>query len=478
MSRKPWGIHWFRRDLRVPGNFALEANRRTTDGRTLGLFCFDSRFLSRDDFSHNRFAMFLATIEELRKDLKKLGGDLLVVDCLPQDAFPRLLAHAKAHDLGAPALVTFGRDYEPFARARDTEVEKLLTGAGVKVETARDHLLFEPHEVLKNDGAFYRVYSPYARKWFEALEGKEGKARLKIAFAEPAGRFALKWSALAPPFEDRLAEFRKINDEHVEVEIPEAGHVAALALLDDFKKQIETYADRRDFPAAYATSRISWYLKNGSITIAQIFAHLKLDGKRSPGRQKYAQELVWREFFYNVLQHRPDVEGHPFEKKYEKLKWQGDDKLFRLWCEGKTGVPIVDAGMRELAKSGWIMNRMRIITASFLVKDLLVDWRKGELHFMHLLLDGDLANNNGNWQWVASTGAEAQPFFRVLNPWTQGKRFDPDGTYIREHVPELRDAPTALLHDPEGDRSRYGYTKPVVDHAVQRDRAIQMYKKK
>ena len=475
---QPWGIHWFRRDLRVIGNLALMENHRRTGGRTLGLFCFDSSFLSRDDFSHNRFAFFLETLKVLRKDLKSLGGDLLVVDCLPQKAFPQLIEHARGQKHGAPQIVTFGRDYEPFARRRDDEITTLLQKHDVEVFNDRDHLLFEPHEVLKDDGAFYRVYSPWARKWFDKLSSAEGKKRLAASLEPIDGKFHLKWSDRTPPLDDRLDDFTAKNGKHVRVPIPDAGHAAALSVLDDFKTKIAQYHQDRDVPARLATAGISMYLKNGSVTLAQIFKYLKLDHKRPPGPQKFAQELAWREFFYNVLFHRPEVEGNAFNPKYRDVEWPGDEDRFRLWCEGKTGVPIVDAGMRQLATDGWITNRMRIITATFLIKDLEIDWRKGELHFMHLLLDGDTANNNGNWQWCASTGAEAQPYFRILNPWTQGERFDPTGDYIRQHVPELKDAPAKTLHDVAADRTGYGgYPAPIVDHAVQRPRAIALFKK-
>ena len=493
-STPEWGIHWFRRDLRVPDNAALAANHERTGGHTLGLFCFDSKFLSRDDFSPNRFAFFLKTIRALREDWRRQGGDLLVVDCLPREAFTRIFAWARTRDLGPPAVVTFNRDYEPFARRRDAEMTELFQAEGVDVRTFRDHLLFEPDEIKRGPGPteFYQIYSAYARKWFAAAEGPEGQARLagfravdaKIRDEAAAARpYRRKWSDLTAlgefPFADALGDFDRKNQPGVTAPIPEAGFDEGLRYLHDFAERLPSYADQRDFPAHLATSQLSFFLKNGSLTLGHAFNFLKLARERDrarPGAQKFAQEMVWREFFYSILYHRPDVEGGEYNKKYADRAWENDPVKFDRWREGTTGFPIVDAAMRQLKQTGWITNRVRIIVASFLIKDLLIDWRWGELHFMKLLIDGDLANNNGNWQWTASTGAEAQPYFRVLNPWLQGQRFDPDGEYIKRYVPELESVPGKSLHDPKFDRTRFGYPAPMVDHAAQKDRAIQLYK--
>ena len=489
-----WGIHWFRRDLRVPDNAALLANRARTDGRTLGLFCFDSKFLSRDDFSPNRFAFFLETLRALREDWRRQGGDLLVVDCLPREAFAKIIAWARAADLGAPALVTFNRDYEPFARRRDQAMTDFFAGENIELRTFRDHLLFEPHEILRGPGAqdFYQVYSAYARKWFAALDAPEGQDRLRGARGvDPAARdlersqnpFTLTWSSFTEradfPFADALDDFEVKNQPGVTVAIPPAGFDQGLKQLAAFATKLPRYADDRDLPALDATSQFSFFLKNGSLTIAHVFTALGLGtaaGRARSGAEKFAKEMAWREFFYSILYHRPDVEGGEYNKRYADRAWENDPEKFKRWCDGTTGFPIVDAAMRELKTTGWITNRVRIIVASFLIKDLLIDWRWGELHFMKLLLDGDLANNNGNWQWTASTGAEAQPYFRVLNPWLQGQRFDPDGAYIKRFVPELAGLPAKALHDATYDRTGGGYPAPMVVHAVQKDRAIQLYK--
>ena len=490
---KDWGIHWFRRDLRVAGNEALWRNHERFGGRTLGIFCFDKTFLGRTDFSHNRFGFFLATLRALRADLKALGGDLLVVDGLPRDAFARIFRFAEHHFEGRPSMVSFGRDYEPFARERDSAMTEYFRGQGVEVLALRDHLLFEPEEIRRGPGAdeYFKIYSPWSRKWAAALQTPEGQARVKAQMAfvhdQPKSKpapFTLKWSNLTRkgdfPFEDAHDEFERANNAHVKIEIPEAGHAAALKELKRFRPYLDNYKRDRDVPAMDATSKLSMFIKNGSLTMAQVLGTYDLKGddwQTESGRTRFTKELAWREFYYAILYNRPDVEKGPFNKKYVDQKWENNQKLFDHWREGTTGVPIVDAGMRELAQTGWITNRVRIIVSTFLIKDLLVDWRWGENHFMKLLLDGDLAPNNGNWQWSSSTGSDPNPYFRILNPWLQGQKFDPNGDYVRRWVPELAQTPARALHDPEANRTARGYPKPVVDHQVQKAKAIAMFKK-
>jgi len=491
----PWGIHWFRRDLRVAGNEALRTNWKKTQGHTLGIFCFDSKFLSREDFSHNRFAFFMKTLRALREDWREQGGDLLVVDCLPHDFFAQLLAFCDSKGLIRPSLVTWNRDYEPFARVRDLEIEQLLSGSGIDTQTARDHLLFEPEEVLKSDkpGEFYQVYSPFGKKWFAQMASSTGQERIRSQsvaadYFERKKRdpklFKIQWSdvldRLDSPFVDALETFEKKNNPHVTIPIPTAGFYAAYEQLKSFKSRLQAYKEERDFPAQPGTSKLSMFLKNGSLTVPQILNGLNLGQSLwtiSGGVTQYTKELAWREFYYSILYHRPDVEKKSFLPHYEKLAWENNKSLFERWKEGTTGFPIVDAGMRELLTTGWMHNRVRMIVASFLTKDLLIDWRWGENYFMKTLLDGDLAPNNGGWQWAASTGCDPQPYFRIFNPWLQGKKFDPDGHYIKKFIPELKDAPAESLHEADTDLSKFKYPSPCVDHSVQRDRALALYKR-
>jgi deoxyribodipyrimidine photo-lyase len=495
LKDQEWGLHWFRRDLRIPGNEALKFNWKRNQGRTLGVFCFDSKFLGRSDFSHNRFGFFLKTLKALKEDLKEQGGDLMVIDSQPHEAFPRLVEFIKGHGRKTPSLVTWSRDYEPFARARDRDIESLFSGLGIEVYHARDHMLFEPHEVLKGDRPddFYQVYSPYARRWFEALNGQKGKERLGAQrnvdnYFSRTDRspnlFKMSWTEFSSlknfPFLDALAHFEAENRKKVSVPLPDAGFFSAYQALLDFKERISHYKTKRDFPSIPATSKLSIYLKNGSLTVPQILSSLELGNtswKDTSGPAHFVKELAWREFYYSILFHCPRVESSSFLKHYEDIPWENNESLFQHWMAGTTGFPIVDAGMRELAQTGLMHNRVRMIVASFLTKDLLIDWKWGENYFMKTLLDGDLAPNNGGWQWAASTGCDPQPYFRIFNPWLQSAKFDPEGLYIKKFIPELNTAPPKLLHDANADRSPWGYPSPIVDHSSQRIRALQLYKR-
>lgn len=496
----PYAVHWFRRDLRTTGNPALQQAWKEYHGRVVGFFCFDSKFLARPDFSADRFGFFLATLQTLRDELRSFGSDLLVLDVGPLDAFPKLFQTLKVREVALPRTVTFNRDYEPFARRRDADVEQFLTGKyGIAVHTERDHLLVEPDELLRDGkpGQFYQVFTPFSRRWFERLHGDEMQHRIAVqkkALSSLRGRlqgrgeqqpFKLTWSDVfggAVPLADQLEKYVAKNRTRVRVELPPIGTVAALERLKDFGTSImDDYAERRDLPAIDGTSQMSIYLKNGTLTTAQILAALELhdasiDKKKTlSGRATYVKELAWREFYYHILYHRPDVESGPFLERYRDLHWENRDDYFEAWKAGQTGYPIVDAGMRQLRETGWMHNRVRMIVASFLTKDLLIDWRWGERYFMQTLLDGDLAPNNGGWQWAASTGCDPQPYFRIFNPQLQGEKFDPQGNYVRRWVPELRDVPAKQIHAPHDCPEARDYAKPIVVHAEQKAKALKLY---
>ena len=500
-SPEPYAVHWFRRDLRTAGNAALEQAWKQFDGRVLGLFCFDARFLARPDFSVNRFGLFLETLVALRDELRSLGGDLLTLDVGPREAFHRLFAALASAEVRPPAQVSFHRDYEPFARARDADVTTLLErDLGTAVVTERDHLLIEPDEIVRDGGGprFYQVYTPFARRWFERFAGDEVQGRivaqragLRYLAARSKGKidastFRLTWSALfggRVPLDDKLDAYREANRPKETVPLPPVGSLAALERLKLFRREmLADYARRRDLPAEDGTSQMSIYLKNGTLTTAQVLAALdlsdaSLDKRRAPdGPATYVKELAWREFYYHVLYHAPHVESTAFLERYRDLKWENREDRFEAWKRGRTGYPIVDAGMRQLRATGWMHNRVRMITASFLTKDLLVDWRWGERYFMEMLLDGDLAPNNGGWQWAASTGCDPQPYFRIFNPTLQGEKFDPQGEYVRRWVPELRNVPTKHVHEPHAGGLGDGYARPIVDHAEQKQRALELYR--
>jgi deoxyribodipyrimidine photo-lyase len=479
-----YGIHWFRRDLRITGNPALERNLVLHPGRVLGLFCFDSAFLSRPDFSANRFLFFLRTLENLRDEMRERGGDLLFLDIGPKDAFPALLGALRSvKGYGIPKAVSWNRDYEPFARERDFLLQTLLEDDfGVETLTDRDHLLIEPTELSKGDakipgGGFYQVYTPFKNKWLNLFRSSDLNSRMReVARGLKTGpaEFALEWPKVSKAFpfgqegvlETYLADTRKRVSPEIAANGPKPGHSAAKELLRGFRDEwLASYGEDRDVPSLPGTSKMSIYLKNGSITVPQIIALLKLTHD-SPNL-KYFQELIWREFYYHILYHRPDVEHQAFLEKYRELPWENNKKWFRAWCDGRTGYPIVDAGMRQLNATGWMHNRVRMVVASFLTKDLLIDYRWGEKYFMEKLIDGDLAPNNGGWQWAASTGCDPQPYFRIFNPTSQGEKFDPDGKYVRHWVPELVDRPEREIHEP---------LNPIVNHGKQRELALALFK--
>jgi len=459
----------------VQGNPALQWSHERFSGRVLGVFFFDSEFLSRPDFSYARFAYFLAAIEALREDLRESGGDLLVLDECPQAGFSRLVRALEASGHGKPGAVSFNRDYEPFARQRDASVRQALElDLGVSVHIERDHLLIEPEEIAgplgRSGRTYYQVYSPFARRWFEKLHHPEVQKRIAASGRDP-GRFQARWSEYvrADAFPDALRRFREEVAKRVSLELPAAGRRAGLAQVERFRQQRDDYAIQRDFPALAGTSRLSLFFKNGSLTVADSIRLLGLHQETFQGgtsKTRFVKELAWREFYYHILWHCPRVETEAFIQKFRNLDWENREDYFEAWKNGKTGFPLVDAGMRELRATGWMHNRVRMVVASFLTKDLLIDWRWGERYFMEALLDGDLAPNNGGWQWAASTGCDPQPYFRVFNPVLQSRKFDPDGTYIRKWVPEACDQSGRVRHEP---------IAPVVDHAKQKLKALAMY---
>jgi deoxyribodipyrimidine photo-lyase len=452
-----FALHWFRRDLRVEGNEALAAAAREHGGRVLGLLCFDADAEARPDFSIDRAAFHLATARALRDELRAAGGDLLVLDEAAPTAFERLLARGVR-----PVAVSFGRDYGRAARAEEEDVTATLARRGVAAAPARDHLLVEPHELRKpaagpDEPSYYQVYTPFARRWFELLATPLVKARLPARPARP--KLAATWARRAPGVVDALDRLADELARRARVPLPAAGRRAALARLRAFAPRLEAYAEDRDRPAIEGTSRLSIDLRQGALTTADVVTTLGLSGaplRGVSGRATFLRELAWREFAFHVLAHRPDVAERAFQPRFRALAWENREDWFEAWKAGRTGYALVDAGMRQLAETGFMHNRLRMIVASFLTKDLLVDWRWGERHFMRHLLDGDLAPNNLGWQWAASTGCDAQPYFRVFNPTAQARKFDPTGAYVRAW---LREPPRA----------------PIVEHGVQRARALALY---
>jgi len=440
-------VVWFRRDLRLSDNPALVEAVRSAD-EVVGLFCLDPALLSPAG-APRRAHLF----RSLRALDESMDGSLVVRHGDPADVVPRLAVEVEA------ASVHLAEDFGPYGRERDEAVVAALVEAGIEVVRTGSPYAVPPGTILNKSGEPYRVFTPFSKAW--RAHGWPPPVRRPSSIAWRSARG------------DGIPDDPDLG----EVELPEAGEEAAHRRLDGFlRRHVEAYAERRDDPGADATSRLSPDLRWGALHPRQILD--RLGG--SQGEQTFAKELCWREFYADVLFRRPASARESMDEAVGGMAWdrgRGADELFEAWATGRTGYPIVDAGMRQLAAEGWMHNRVRMITASFLVKDLHLDWQRGARFFMQHLVDGDLASNQHGWQWVAGTGTDAAPFFRVFNPTTQGERFDPDGTYVRRWVPELADVAATWVHRPHEapDGPPEGYPAPIVDHAEEREEALRRY---
>jgi deoxyribodipyrimidine photo-lyase len=452
-------LHWFRSDLRVADNTALRAAALRADQLT-GVFVFDHRLLHGPKAGTARVSFLLDCVARLGAELERRGSALVLRHGDPESELVRLAAQTRA------GLVTWNRDYGPFARARDARVTHALERAGVRVETFRDRVVFESDQVRTRAGRPFAVYTPYRRAWL-------ARWRLEPALPAPAPR-------LPPPI-PRVSRGAAPRAPHG-IRIPAGGAAAAQRRLDAFlERALADYPWRRDLPAQAGTSRLSAPLRFGTISVRACLARAAQAAADDPrcraGAAKWRDELVWREFYHAVLAEHPQLLRHAWRPELDRLSWSDDETAFRAWCAGRTGYPFVDAGMRELAATGWMHNRARMVVASFLTKQLGIDWRRGEAFFMQSLVDGDPANNNGGWQWAASTGSDAQPWFRIFNPVTQGERFDPEGAYVRRWLPELSKLQGVSVHRPWDAESRArDYPPRIVDHARAREQALARYR--
>ncbi|MFC4449953.1 cryptochrome/photolyase family protein [Halorussus aquaticus] len=470
-------LHWHRRDLRVADNRALAES--VADGESvLPVFVFDPQIL--DHASPPRVAVMLDALEALRSDYRELGGDLLVTRGDPREELPRL---ADEYDADA---VFWNRDYSGLAAERDSEVRLALDDAGVSRAAYHDELLHEPGTIRTNEGEHYSVFTYFWKKWRD----REKDAPFD---APEAGRVVGSERIAASDGATDLPTLADLGFEEPEADVPPAGTEAACDRLREFcEETIFEYAEDRDYPAKDATSRLSVHLKWGTIGVREVWEATAEAAERADGDpdeegseaesvEEYQSQLAWREFYAHVLSARPDVVTRNYREYENDIDWRDDDEALRAWKEGRTGYPIVDAAMRQLREEAWMHNRLRMVVASFLTKDLLLDWREGYDWFRERLADHDTANDTGGWQWAASTGTDAQPYFRVFNPMTQGERYDPDAEFIREYVPELADASAEEVHgwhelDPdEREAIAPDYPAPVVDHAERREAAIAMF---
>lgn len=423
-------IFWFRRDLRLDDNAGLYRALKSNNA-VLSVFIFDYNILKRLDDEHDaRISFIHQTIQKIHAELKALGSTIKVYYGKPVEVWKEIISAYKVEK------VFTNSDYGPYARQRDPDVAALLKEHGIAFNEFKDQVIFEKDEVLKDDGKPYTVFTPYSRKW---------KAKLNSFYLKPypTEKYFSNFYNIEPSI---LPTLENIGFKPTTIPIPSSN------VSDELIKQ---YHEQRNFPAVDGTSKLGVHLRFGTISIR------KLAQRALALNETYLNELIWRDFYHMILWHFPHAAKNAFKKEYDKIVWRNNEEEFKKWCEGKTGYPIVDAGMRELNATGYMHNRVRMITASFLTKHLLIDWRWGEAYFAKKLLDFDLAANNGGWQWAASTGCDAAPYFRIFNPTEQTKKFDAELKYIKHWVPEL---------------NTFGYPKPIVEHTFARNRALETYK--
>ncbi len=464
------GLMWFRRDLRLDDNAAFYRALVECD-EVYCTFCFDRDILDNlHDRDDRRVEFIHQSVCEMDAMLRERGSRLIVRHGQASEVLPALAAELKLDRVYA------NHDYEPRRLKRDANVAKSLARDGRELRTFKDHVIFEKDEILTGSGTPFKIYTPYRNAWRMALTEDHYRPY-------PVAR---RFHKLPDPPRSVRSDQWTLGDlgfEKTDLKWP-GGTKRGRAMLRAFFKKVDDYGEKRDFPARDGTSRLSVHLRFGTLSIREaVRAALE---HNTPGSRKWLDELIWRDFYNMILHHFPHTQTHAFQPQYDRLAWRDSEQDFAAWCNGLTGYPIVDAGMRELNATGFMHNRLRMITASFLTKDLRIDWKKGEQYFARKLLDYDLSQNIGGWQWAASTGTDAQPFFRIFNPVSQSEKYDSNGEYIRQFVPELREYPDRLIHAPwkagELDQRGYGcingedYPAPIVDHAKAREAARAMFR--
>jgi len=418
-------IFWFRRDLRLSDNTAL-IHALNSDNKVQPIFIFDSQIIDELPDDDPRVNFIYQSLDEINKSLIQKGGSIDVRKGNVLDIWADLLS---SYDISE---VYINKDHEPYAVQRDQQVRDLLSTHNIVLKEYKDQTIFEGNEIVKNDGLPYTVYTPYRNKWMQHFADVD----------------------LTTSHSTDLSNLHQHS-----IDFPSAASLGFRTSLISVRPfdltTLASYAVNRDRPDKNATSYLGPHLRFGTVSVRQIIE------QTAEQSAVFLNEIIWREFFMQILYHFPRVVNSNFKKKYDLIEWRNDESEFEKWCQGKTGYPMVDAGMRQLNATGYMHNRVRMITAGFLCKHLLIDWQWGEAYFAHKLLDFELAANNGNWQWAAGTGCDAAPYFRIFNPMTQHQKFDPQSRYVKKWVPE------------------YGtteYPAPMVDHAFARERALSVYK--
>lgn len=461
-------LFWFRRDLRLSDNRALfEACKNSEAVYTV--FVFDTNILSKNKNKNDQRVKFIfESIKEIQRIIKSKGGQLIILSGNPETLIPDI-----SKKLGVQKVYT-NEDYEGYAKKRDSDIRKVLVKKGIEFEAFKDHVIFNGREIMKKDGTPYRVYTPYKNEWLKRLN-----SNVITNYTANLNNLSTKKDLKV----NQVENLKSIGFNSIDLKVI-PGEKEAKRLFKIFLKRISSYDRDRDKIFLDNNSRLSPYLRFGCISTREIVR--STSSLKSKGAQIWLSEIVWRDFYQMILEQFPHVEKSSFNPKYKNLIWPGITAHFNKWKKGETGYPIIDAAMRCFNETGEMHNRLRMIVASFLVKDLLIDWKKGEKYFADKLLDFDLASNNGGWQWCASTGCDAQPYFRIFNPITQSEKFDPDGKFISKWIPELSELPRKYIHFPiktpkdiqQGLNCIIGknYPSPIVDHSTQRELALKLYK--
>lgn len=463
-SKMPHVIHWFRRDLRIADNTALY--HASLNGGVIPVYILSTWKKSHLWTGSNRQKFLCGCLESLSKNLETLNSRLIIREGIPVESLKKLIVETDAK------AIYFNRDPDPFGRAVEQKVAELCMKLGIECRGYDDVSLHTPAEILTQSGNPYKVYTPYSNNWL----------------SRPKPLPLPKPTALTPPpnvFSLPIPTLSHWKLPEPTAELPEAGERAARERMSRaISSIIGNYSEKRDIPSLEATSRLSQDLRHGLISIRTLYAKVAsaLDiatGKSRASIEIYIKELAWREFYFAILYHFPDVLDHEFNPDWRGLPWMEPGENFEKWKSGQTGFPIVDAGMRQLLRTGFMHNRVRMITAMFLTKDLHIDWKLGESHFMQHLTDGEIASNNGGWQWSAGTGADAAPYFRIQNPWSQTAKYDPTGAYIKQWIPELRDVDPKKFQAPPENHQPLApdYPLPCVDHKTERERTLTIFKK-
>ncbi|NJL90768.1 MAG: deoxyribodipyrimidine photolyase [Coleofasciculaceae cyanobacterium SM2_1_6] len=462
-------LFWHRRDLRISDNVGLNAARNLSS-KLIGLFCLDPQILDRDDMAPARVSYMLGCLQELQASYQQLGSELLIFYQSPLVIIPKLVEALEIK------TVCWNLDVEPYGRERDRSITEALQG--VNIQTYWDQILHAPSEIYSGSGTPYTVYTPFWKNWITKPKAAPLPKPQPCQGLTPQEREVVtKLGAIDLPTAEDLG-FPWQGELFLS-----PGETAALGKLQEFTRQgILTYGDDRNYPALAGTSCLSPALKFGAIGLRTLW-QATLDAlainstEAAPNIHTWQQEIAWREFYHHALYNFPSLEQGAYRQQFQNFPWENNEAHFQAWCEGRTGYPIIDAAMRQLNTTGWMHNRCRMIVASFLTKDLIINWQWGEKYFMQKLIDGDLAANNGGWQWSASSGMDPKPL-RIFNPYTQGKNYDPEAAYIRCWLPELKSLPTKDLLS--GNilplvRSTRNYPQPIVDHHTQQQEFKRRY---